>query len=146
MSTVAPLIMSSRAPRPPPDTFTSQFAFDRYGVRVPAVIVSPFVPPGAVHTVFDHTSIPATLTGLFGLPRFLSARDAAAKRFDGVAALTTPRTKVPDLSRAATGQLAVKALAARAVTTRTALSDFQRDRKLHSNPSRRTPQCRRRYP
>ena len=90
----------------PPDGHTSQFVFDRYGVRVPAVIVSPFVPPGPVHTVFDHTSIPATLTGIFGLPRSLSARDAAANRFDGVATLASPRTKVPDLSRAATGQLA----------------------------------------
>jgi phospholipase C len=90
----------------PPDANTSQFAFDRYGVRVPAVIVSPFVPAGTVlHDLFDHTSIPATLAGLFTLPAFLTARDAAANTFAGVASLTAARTSLPDLSQAASGAL-----------------------------------------
>ena len=86
----------------PPDGQTSQFAFDRYGVRVPAIVVSPFVPAGVVHTVFDHTSIPATLARVFQLGRFLTSRDAAANTFEGVASLSAPRTSVPDLSQAAT--------------------------------------------
>jgi hypothetical protein len=82
----------------PPDDKTSQFAFDRYGVRVPAIVVSPFVPAEPVHTSFDHTSIPATVAAVFGLPGFLTARDAQANRFDTVASLPNARTDVPDLS------------------------------------------------
>jgi phospholipase C len=82
----------------PPDNQISQFTFDRYGVRVPAIIVSPFVPAEPVHTVFDHTSIPATLAAVFGLPTFLTARDAQANRFDMAASLPNPRTDIPDLS------------------------------------------------
>jgi phospholipase C len=67
----------------PPDARTPDgVTFNRYGVRVPAVIVSPYVrkgsiirPPGT--TPFDHTSIAATLRGLYGI-RPLTARDAAA--------------------------------------------------------------------
>lgn len=49
------------------DTGTGQpFAFDRLGVRVPAILVSPWIPKGTVVTrVFDHASIPATVTKLF---------------------------------------------------------------------------------
>ena len=36
-------------------------AFRRYGVRVPALVVSPFVDPGVSHTVFDHTSLIKTI-------------------------------------------------------------------------------------
>src|SRR6266446_3367746 len=57
----------------PPDSKTSHFAFDRYGVRVPAVLVSPFIKRETiVKTVFDHTSIPATVKQVFGLPAFLT--------------------------------------------------------------------------
>ena len=85
----------------PPDGHTSQFAFDRYGVRVPAIVVSPFVPAGVVHTVFDHASIPATLARVFQLDRFLTSRDAAANTFESMASLSTMRTSVPDFSQAA---------------------------------------------
>lgn len=49
------------------DTGTGQsFAFDRLGVRVPAILVSPWVPKGTlVSRVFDHASIPATVTKWF---------------------------------------------------------------------------------
>jgi phospholipase C len=117
----------------PPDSHTSQFAFDRYGVRVPAVVVSPFVPPGPDHTLFDHTSIPATLASVFGLPGFLTARDAAANTFHGLASLPRGRTDVPDLSRAASGRLVPKGRAvarAKAVPPpeqQVGLSEFQED-------------------
>jgi phospholipase C len=61
------------------------FAFDAFGVRVPAVIVSPYVKAGSVirppsdSPPFDHTSIFKTLQELFGLdPAPLTARTAAA--------------------------------------------------------------------
>jgi phospholipase C len=42
------------------------FAFDRLGVRVPAILVSPWIPKGTVvNRVFDHASIPATVTKFF---------------------------------------------------------------------------------
>jgi phospholipase C len=43
------------------------FAFDRLGVRVPAIVVSPLIEAGVVdHTVYDHSSVPATMERLFG--------------------------------------------------------------------------------
>jgi phospholipase C len=41
----------------PPDEHREEYSFDRLGVRVPAVLVSPWVDPGVEHTVFDHTSL-----------------------------------------------------------------------------------------
>jgi len=42
------------------------FDFSLYGVRVPAVVVSPYVKAGKIcDTVFDHTSLPATAAELF---------------------------------------------------------------------------------
>jgi phospholipase C len=44
------------------------FGFDVYGVRVPAIVVSPWVAQGQVdHTTYDHSSVPATLQRLFDL-------------------------------------------------------------------------------
>jgi phospholipase C len=94
----------------PPDARVaapSGFRFDRLGVRVPALLVSPWVAGGqADHTVYDHTSLPATLKKMLGLPSFLTARDAAANTFDGnflsaarSVALTNLAARVP----AATG-------------------------------------------
>jgi phospholipase C len=53
-------------------------AFDRYGVRVPFVVVSPFSKRHFVsHVVYDHTSVLKFIETRFGLPS-LTARDAAA--------------------------------------------------------------------
>ena len=62
----------------PSDTGTgAPFMFDRLGVRVPAVLVSPWLPQGTVVSplkadgsiddlrIFEHASIPATVTGFF---------------------------------------------------------------------------------
>ncbi len=68
-----------------PDSTSAKasFGFDRLGLRVPAILVSPWVAEGvADHTTYDHTSLPATIKKMFGLPRFLTARDAAAETFD----------------------------------------------------------------
>jgi phospholipase C len=67
---------------PPGGKTPDNFAFGVFGVRVPAVIVSPYVSPGSVirpvgPTPFDHTSIIATLRRLHGFEP-LTARDAAA--------------------------------------------------------------------
>jgi phospholipase C len=52
--------------------------YDRYGFRVPAVIVSPYARPGFVlHDVLDHTSVLKLIEEKWNLPP-LTRRDAAA--------------------------------------------------------------------
>jgi phospholipase C len=54
------------------------FTFEQLGVRVPAVIVSPYIPAGTVdHTAYDHASVLATVEKLFNLGP-LTQRDASA--------------------------------------------------------------------
>jgi phospholipase C len=75
-----------------PSAGTAGFKFDWYGVRVPAVIISPFVEAGVVdHTQYDHTSIPATLKEIFALPTALTSRDGGAKTFTSVLSRAEPR-------------------------------------------------------
>lgn len=79
------------------------FDFDRLGVRVPAVLVSPYIPKGAIdHQVYDHTSLLATVKQTFNLPAFLNRRDAAAATFEKNLSLEQPRIDTPSrLPRAA---------------------------------------------
>jgi phospholipase C len=43
-----------------------EFKFDRLGVRVPTILISPWIPKNTVvDRVFDHASIPATVTRFF---------------------------------------------------------------------------------
>jgi phospholipase C len=59
------------------------FYFDRLGVRVPAVLISPWVARGSViNEVFEHASIPATVTEyLIGAYDQRSPREKAANTF-----------------------------------------------------------------
>ncbi|HXD32556.1 MAG TPA: alkaline phosphatase family protein [Pyrinomonadaceae bacterium] len=103
---------------PPPATVdpgdqpanTLEFDFKRLGIRVPAVLVSPFIPPRTiVHTKFDHTSIIATARKLFiaDFPNsFLTERDRNANTFENVLSLSAPRTdkvKIPKPASTPTG-------------------------------------------
>jgi phospholipase C len=81
-------------------------AFDSYGVRVPAMLVSPWLPIGLGSQIFpnqtfDHTSIISSLRETFGLVDPLTQRDATAPTWTS-ALLTTPRTiaALPVKSRA----------------------------------------------
>ncbi len=47
----------SPPPAIPPDDNKKEWTFDRYGVRVPALLVSPWVGARVEHTEFDHTSL-----------------------------------------------------------------------------------------
>jgi len=61
-----------------------EFLFDRLGVRVPTILVSPWVPKGSVvNRVFDHASIPATVTKFFlgSYSGDLSPRETSADIF-----------------------------------------------------------------
>src|SRR5262249_25028042 len=65
----------------PPDDFHGEYAFNRLGVRVPALLVYPWVEPGVFHEQLDHTSLLRYLTGKWKLGP-LGNRTAAAKTFD----------------------------------------------------------------
>jgi len=95
---------------PNPDGIVSQppenFNFDRLGVRVPAVIISPWVKKGAVvhepsgptpTSQYEHCSVAATLRKVLGnvtgLP--LNKRDAWAGTFEDIFSLPSPRDDCP---------------------------------------------------
>lgn len=96
---------------PAPDNSTSypeQFDFKRLGVRIPTLLISPWIDKGTVvsappaaqkpeaNSEYDLTSIPATVKKLFGLPSFLTARDAWAATFEHVLETRSePRTDCP---------------------------------------------------
>lgn len=119
------------APDDDPETFS------RYGVRVPALIVSPWIEPSSVsHTLFDHTSIMKTILLRFcpdaleepehhhrllaqieqlGQPRYMGTRVAHANHLAELLTRTTPR---PPPDRYALIQDAAARAAARAEGTR----------------------------
>jgi phospholipase C len=70
------------------------FTFAQYGVRVPALIVSPLLANAVDHTVYDHASVLATLEWLFGVPP-LTSRDGQASKINGVIPSIAPRTDCP---------------------------------------------------
>jgi phospholipase C len=87
---------------------TFGFTFERYGPRVPALVISPRIPKNLIdHRLYDHASIPATLESLFGLSP-LTLRDAAANRLDVLCTLGTAREDTPQIlpSPATPGTLA----------------------------------------
>lgn len=74
------------------------FRFDRLGVRLPVVLVSPYIEPGTVvHTLFDHTSIIKTVCNRWNLPP-LTERDRAATDLSEVLTLDTPRDDDPQIT------------------------------------------------
>jgi phospholipase C len=72
--------------------------FGRYGFRVPAGVLSPYARPDFVsHTVYDHTSVLATVEAKWNLPA-LTRRDANARDvFDMVDFHAAPRYLHPPL-------------------------------------------------
>jgi phospholipase C len=77
-----------------PGLNTNGFNFTNYGVRVPAVIVSPMVRENNIdHTPYDHTSILRMVENLFKTnPTHLTQRDLRANDFMVPWATTTLRT------------------------------------------------------
>src|ERR1700722_1172919 len=63
----------------------SGFQFDRLGIRVPAIFVSPWIEPGTIiHTQYEHASIPATVASFFiadAAQRNLTVREQRANLF-----------------------------------------------------------------
>ncbi len=91
------------------------FDFKQYGVRVPAVIISPYTKKNIIsHTLYDHASVPATLERMFGMPA-LTARDAAANDLTGLANLPKARTDAPVQLKTVTAPTADEVAAAKAI-------------------------------
>jgi phospholipase C len=95
------------APPEPRPVARNGFTYDRFGVRVPAILVSSWVKPGTVFrapagsTPYDHTSVLATLRDWKQIPadQFLpSPRIAAAPTLDAVLTESVPNTDWPDIT------------------------------------------------
>jgi phospholipase C len=90
------------------------FDFTQYGVRVPAVVVSPYIPKNTVdQTLYDHTSIIKTTASVFSLPH-LTHRDKTANSLTRL--LCGPlRTDCPTTVTAAADPPAARGFAAKPV-------------------------------
>jgi phospholipase C len=86
---------------PPGDGTVGEFGFDftRFGLRVPAVLVSPRIAAGTVYRAgeghIDHTSVLKTIHERWGT-KPLTRRDAAAASLGDVLTLATPRAAGDD--------------------------------------------------
>jgi phospholipase C len=88
------------AKSPIEDAGVDGFRFNRFGLRVPTILISPFIKQGTIArpegwAPYDHTSIIATVRNAFGLGQALTARDKAAPDLSGVLLLETPRVDKP---------------------------------------------------
>ncbi|ERN09770.1 non-specific phospholipase C1 [Amborella trichopoda] len=83
------------------------FKFDRLGVRVPTLLISPWIEKGTVihepegptpYSHYEHSSVPATVKKLFNLKsNFLTKRDAWAGSFEKYFYIRdTPREDCPE--------------------------------------------------
>ena len=84
----------------PDDHVTSTFGFDRLGVRVPAILISPYVKRGVDHTVYDHTSVLRYLCEKWNMPYLCRRTDPAAGvnvigNFAGAISPANPRIDTP---------------------------------------------------
>lgn len=109
-------------PAVPPDEYCEEYTFDRLGVRVPALLVSPWTDRRVESTVFDHTSVLKYVTEKWGLRPLPSRRIAEAQSIGIALSRTTPRDdtidrivmtpdqlRVPDLGREEQGIAMVSA-------------------------------------
>ena len=83
---------------PPGDSVTDpannhhDFAFDQLGVRVPAIVCSPWISRNVIdHREYEHASVPATVERLWGLPN-MTDRDQHAHDLTSLLTLSQPRT------------------------------------------------------
>lgn len=79
------------AAKSPFETPPDNFAYDRYGVRIPAMLINPHIPPGTIYPardprapietqVFDHTSLISTICAQFGIKDTLTPRSRTAAK------------------------------------------------------------------
>ena len=88
---------------PRPKSYEFGFEFDRFGVRVPLILVSPHVQESTVFRAegdvpYDHTSVMATILKVMGIPKEkwgLGGRTANAPTFENVFTSNEIRTEFP---------------------------------------------------
>lgn len=99
-----------------PDKYTSEWGFNRLGVRVPTILVSPWIAAGVINKKLEHTSILRYLCDKWDLPPLGSRMQADAGAYrtntfaDDLRKRTSIRTDTPEkldptpvpVSRAAT--------------------------------------------
>ena len=76
---------SAPTPFAPP---VQNFPYDRYGVRIPSVLINPCIPPGTIYPprasppagTFDHTSLISTVCAQFGVKGKLTPRSDQAPK------------------------------------------------------------------
>lgn len=125
----------------PPDLARSLdgkgFDFTRFGVRVPTVVISPYIQAGTVfrsdhpYAPYDHTSILATLRDWIGISAndmLKSNRVATAPTLGQLLTLSAPRTDIPLIPAPTVSTFTQPSLA-------TALNDLQKS--LVSGSARR---------
>ena len=77
----------------------SGFPFNRLGIRVPAVLISPLIQAGTIsNTVYDHTSVIKTVSEMLSLKHTMLNREAQANDLSPVLTLSTPRTDIPSIT------------------------------------------------
>lgn len=100
-----------------PDNHTVEWSFNQLGVRVPTILVSPWVKQGVIKTVFDHTSLLRYVCDKWNLPPLglrmqETAGPARANTFGtALTELAAPREDTPETLKAA-GIPRVKAMIA----------------------------------
>ncbi|MFT4925685.1 MAG: phospholipase C [Phenylobacterium sp.] len=95
----------SNGETPTPENAEMGFKFDRFGVRVPLILVSPLVEESSVFRAegdipYDHTSVIATILTMMGVDKDkwqLGGRTANAPTFEHLLSRETPRADIPSL-------------------------------------------------
>lgn len=92
------------AKNPDPENKPGQdgFLFNRFGVRVPCILISPWIKPGLIarpkgDLPYDHSSIIKTAQECFQLNGHLTPRDEAAPSLSGVLTEDQPRKDFADV-------------------------------------------------
>jgi phospholipase C len=91
---------------PEPQVTEGDFKFDRFGVRVPMILVSPQVPRSSVFRApgkipYDHTSVIATILTMMGVPKNkwgLGGRTANAPTFEHMVKSSGIREDTPSVT------------------------------------------------
>ena len=78
-----------------PDDYQADYRFDQLGVRVPAVLVSPWVKAGVCPAELDHTSVGKYLCDKFGMEPLGERMATAISVGEAVEFLEAPRADTP---------------------------------------------------
>jgi phospholipase C len=83
-------------PAIPPDLHDDEYAFDRHGVRVPAILISPWVERKVLSTEFDHTSLLRYLIDRWGLDELTDRVKQANSIGDAIRPFVQSRSDTPE--------------------------------------------------